>query len=309
MMPTTDCRILAMPDSPLFPLDLSGYRDAPPEEVATLLEKAADTAEERAFPVLTALLMNRLLRLLRQGSRQEILAEAMMLNRFLAVEAGSRLRQHRPETYGAWTALGELLSGAARSTSRAAVPALLRSTQGHGLAILELLAAEGRALPRAEVRRRLDLGEAHLSHLLRDLEEADLIVRYRPKGSKEVFMELGPAGREVVAQSILPPWLERFADVLLKTTSGSAPAAEVLSRELVEAGAPSRLAADWLAGIVARMAPAYPEPSPSKERSNVLTFVRSVTDTKEAGTFRFQGMLDRQGERLARGLFTRAATG
>lgn len=191
-----------MPDnnSMPFPLDLSGHRDVPAGEVAPLLARAADASEEEAIPVLTALLRNRVLRLLRQGSRQEILDEAMMINRFLAVEDGARLRQSQPEAYGRWSALGELLSAASRSTGRAAIPSLLLGTQGHGMSLLRLLTAEGGPLPRAEIRRRLGLGEAHLSHLLRDLEEADLIVRYRPERSKEVFVEIGTAAREVLSQ-------------------------------------------------------------------------------------------------------------
>lgn len=193
-----------MPDnnSMPFPLDLSGHRDVPAGEVAPLLARAADASEEEAIPVLTALLRNRALRLLRQGSRQEILDEAMMINRFLAVDAGARLRQSQPEAYGRWSALGELLSAASRSTGRAAIPSLLLGTQGHGMALLRLLAAEHGPLPRAEIRRRLGLGEAHLSHLLRDLEEANLLIRYRPEKGKEVLVELGPAAREVVSQPV-----------------------------------------------------------------------------------------------------------
>jgi DNA-binding MarR family transcriptional regulator len=125
-----------------------------------------------------------------------------MVNRFLALEAGTRLQQSRPEVHGGWATLGELLSGAARSTGRAAIPALLRGTQGRGREILELLAAEaGRPVRRSKIKKTLDLTEAQLSHLLHDLEEADLIIRYRLKGTKEVLVELGSAGREVVAQS------------------------------------------------------------------------------------------------------------
>jgi DNA-binding MarR family transcriptional regulator len=188
-----------------FPMDLSGFRDVPAGEVAPLLERAAEAFEKEAIPVLTALLRNRILRLLRQGSRQEILDEAMMLNRFLAMETGARLHKREAEAYGRWSALGELLSTASRSTSRAAIPSILLGTQGHGMAILQLLAAEGGRLPRAEIRRRRGLPEAHLSHLLRDLEEADLIVRYRPERSKEVFVELGPAAQDVVPQPSTAP--------------------------------------------------------------------------------------------------------
>lgn len=220
-----------MPDSlTSFPLDLSGLRDAPPEEVAPLLERAAETEDKRAIPVLTALLMNRLLRLLRLGSRQEILDEAMMVNRFLALEAGMRLQQSRPQVYGGWAALGELLSGAARSTGRAAIPALLRGTQGRGQEILKLLAAEAGPIQRSRIKKTLDLAEAQLSHLLHDLEEADLIIRYRVKGSKEVLVELGSAGREVVAQT----GLSRPAPALPApdaTAEDEAPIAKVIQME------------------------------------------------------------------------------
>lgn len=305
-----DCEIVAMTNPPAsFPLDLSGHRDVPPEEIAPLLERAVDATDERAIPAVTALLMNRLVRLLRQGSRQEILDEALMLNRLLAVDAGKRLQERRPETYGGWAILGELLSGAARSTGRSAVPSLLRATQGRGMAILELLAGEGRALPRAEVRRRLGFPEAQLSHLLRDLEEADLIVRYRRQGSKEVFVELCPAGREVVRESILPPWLERLAKALSELAEGSAIDAESLANELHETGAPSRLAAETLARPLERLAPAgAAKPVPRTERSNVLPFVKELANAGKDDGYRLQEVIDLQGGQSPRNMFKTSAT-
>ena len=185
-------------------LDLSGYRDASAHEVAALLERLGDEPQEQALSAVTALLMNRTLRLLRQGSRQEILDETLMLSRFLALPAGKRLEERHGRTFSGWTALGELLAGAARSTSRAAVPSILKSTQGRGQEILEMLAGESGPVPRSTIKKRLGLAEAQLSHLLRDLEEADLIIRYRPQGGKVVLVELGPVGREVASPSIVP---------------------------------------------------------------------------------------------------------
>lgn len=183
-----------------FPSDLTGHLDVPPAEVAPLLELASQEMAEQPFRALTLLLLNRTLNLLREGSRQELLAEAMMVNRFLEIEAGRRLRERRPEVFGKWSALGAMLSGASRASNRAAVPSILKG--GRGQEVLDLLAARGGAAPRAEIRRQLDLGEAHLSHLLADLEEARLILRYRPQGSKEVLVELGPVGRERMAGAI-----------------------------------------------------------------------------------------------------------
>lgn len=243
--------------SPLEPSEFADLDDAPSTEIAPLVERAAAEAVPGTLKRATALLLDRALGLLREGSREQILEEAFAVSGAISGETGRALKEKRPETFGAWSALYELLAEAGRRSDRAAVPSLLRGTQGHGLAILELLAAEGRAVPRAEVRRRLGLGEAHLSHLLRDLERADLILRYRPQGSKEVLVELGRIGREVVTQSILPPWLERFVEALAKITGGAALDAAALARGLTEAGAPSRLAAQRLADIVAQMAHLY----------------------------------------------------
>lgn len=245
-----------------IPLDLSGYRDAPPEEVVPLLDRVAGEPEEWALSALTSLLRNRTLRLLRQGSQQDALEEALMLNGFLATEAAERLRQARPEIVGGWSTLGELLSGAARSTGRAAVPALLSGTRGRE--ILELLASEHRPVLRSEVKRRLQLtSESHLSHLLRDLEEADLVVRYRPEGSKEVVVELGPVGREVVEQSVLPAWIEKLIEAVRAIAGGARFGdPEALALDLHRAGAPSRLAMERLAEALASLGtrpPVLPE--------------------------------------------------
>ena len=268
--------------TPPIPLDLSGHRDLPPAEIAPLLERVAAEPEERALSALTALLMNRVLRLLRQGSSREALhEEALMLNRTLAIPAGARLQQDRPEAFGVWKALGDLLSGAARSTSHAAVPSILRSASGRGQEILELLAGESGPVPRTEIKRRLKLAESQLSHLLRDLEEADLVVRYRPEKSKEVLVELGPVGREVVSQSVLPDWLERLTHTISEIANGAAFDSEALALELQEAGAPSRLVADRLAEAVARLAPAAAYRGRSGEseatKNAKVMFIQKVT--------------------------------
>ena len=215
------CEMIAMLDS----LDLSGYRDASAHEIAALLERLGDEPQEQALSAVTALLMNRTLRLLRQGSRQEILDETLMLSRFLALPAGKRLEERHGRTFSGWTALGELLAGAARSTSRAAVPSILKSTQGRGQEILEMLAGESGPVPRSTIKKRLGLAEAQLSHLLRDLEAADLIIRYRPQGGKVVLVELGPMGREVAS----PPVVAKGeAEGRPEGSAQSAPEAKIL---------------------------------------------------------------------------------
>ncbi len=271
-----------MPDrtSPI-PLDLSGHRQLPPAEIAPLLERVAAEPEERALSALTALLMNRVLRLLRQGSQEDLHEEALMLNRALAIPAGVYLQKGHPEAFGVWKALGDLLSGAARSTSRAAVPAILRSASGRGQEILELLAGESGPVPRTEIKRRLTLAESQLSHLLRDLEEADLVIRHRPEKSKEILVELGPVGREVVSRSVLPDWLERLTHTVSEIANGAPLDSGAFSRELQEAGTPSRLVADRLAEAVARLAPAAAYRGRSGEseatKNAKVLFIQKVT--------------------------------
>ena len=104
---------------------------------------------------------------------------------------------------------------------------------------------------RSEVRATLQLSESHLSHVLHDLVEADLVERV-PQG-REVALELGPVGREVVQQAVLPAWVQRVADVLdnARTEGAAPPPSETLSAQLVADGAPSRLVAHRLAEAVA----------------------------------------------------------
>ncbi|HEX3131886.1 MAG TPA: winged helix DNA-binding protein [Thermoanaerobaculia bacterium] len=262
----------------LTPESFADLDDAPSQEIGRLVERAAMEADPTTLKVATALLFDRALLLLREGSRQEILDEALAVSRGISYEAGSALRKTNPETFGAWSALDKLLGEAARRSDRAAVPSLLRGT--HGPAVLELLAGEGRALPRAVIRKRLDLGEAHLSHLLRDLEEANLIVRYRPEKSKEVFVELGPAGREVVSQSVLPPWLERLEETLQALAAGARIQSETLAQELEANGAPSRLAAQRLAKAIARLSSVKPHPSSGRRspRKEKIRWLRSLSN-------------------------------
>ncbi|HSK77224.1 MAG TPA: winged helix DNA-binding protein [Thermoanaerobaculia bacterium] len=289
-----------------IPPDLSGLTGVPPEEVYPLLERAAREQEPAALDSLTALLLDRALRLLRQGSRQEIFEEAKALNRVLAGTECASLEETTPRIHGGWTALGELLSEASRRSDRAAVDSILLSTKGHGQSLLEELAREGRPLPRAEIRKRLRLGESHLSHLLRDLAEANLIVRYRPEGSKEVLLDLGPVGREVVKTSILPDWLHRLVEFLGKAASGEPVGQETAARELETAGAPSRIAAERLAEALAALSggPATEEPRPGTPETlaKVLHFSDRMASVKNDENH-FDLMRDRQGDQRPGALF------
>lgn len=143
----------------------------------------------------------------------------------------------------------------------------LRGTRGP--AILELLASEGRPVQRSEIRRRLDLGEAQLSHLLSDLEKSELVRRIKPAKGREVLVELGPVGREVVKAEILPGWVEVFLSEMSAMRSGWRTKPEILSAELERAGAPSRLVAERISGALAALAtPSVPGGGEVRDRGS-----------------------------------------
>lgn len=286
--------------------DLSGLTGALPEEVYPLLERAAGEQEAAVLDSLTALLLDRALRLLRQGSRQEIFEESKALNRVLAGPESATLEEKMPGIHGGWMALGELLSEASRRSDRAAVDSILLSTKGHGQSLLEELAREGRPLPRAEIRKRLRLGESHLSHLLRDLAEADLVVRYRPEGSKEVLVELGPVGREVVKTSILPDWLQHLIELLGKIVSGEPVGRETAARELEASGALSRIASERLAEALAAISGGAsaeePRPGEPATLAKVLRFSDKMANLQKDESH-FDLMRDLQGDQRPASLF------
>lgn len=238
---------------PAFLADLDGV---PAQEVVPHIEAAARTADLPALENLTCALLDRVLRVLRDGSRREILDEALVVSSGLSGEPGKLLRKRYPEVYASWTTLDDLLAEAGRRHDRAAVPGILKSTQGLGLRVLEILAKEGGAAPRSRIRETLDLTESHLSHLLYNLEEADLVVRFRQ--GKEVHVELGPVGQDLVKTTVFPAWVESFLAAMERTHQGEQ-IEDALVDELVRAGAPSRLVAEKLSECLGRGAMRFAE--------------------------------------------------
>lgn len=241
-----------------IPPDLTGLDGADFEgQIRPLLETLAETPSPKPADRVQAVLLNRALTLLRTGARSEIGDEAYALDRFLASEYGESLRhrgEHAREVYGGLGAIARLLTAAAERADGPAVESILRNHRGRGRQVLERLAEHGAAMPRAALRSRLAMSESHLSHVLRELEEADLIVRYRQ--GKEVMVDLGFIGREVVDRSVLPTWIRRLVELLhcMAEGQGDFDAPKKLTDELLGHGAPSRLAAQSLAEEICNLA-------------------------------------------------------
>lgn len=244
------------------PRDLTGRQRVPFEDIAGYLDALAegrgDAKDERA---LNGLLRSRTLRLLRQGSREEISEEAVQLSRFLESESGKALGRVRAELYGGWCAFADLLIAAGHRRDAAAVDSILRSYGGNARRLLEFLAGRGAgretgddtpiAVPRSEVKKHLELSESHLSHLLRDLEESDLVFRYRVPKGREVMVELGPLGQRVVNTKVFPSWVTYLVDRIADPDENRLDT-DAIRRELVERGAPSEAVARELAEVLGR---------------------------------------------------------
>ncbi len=234
----------------MSPQPLSAHINASFVELRPVLEQTRPAASDRPMAeAVGGLILHRTLKLLRDSSRDDILTEGIALDGFLTSPAGDQFRTTHPDLYFAWQGVSALLGEAARRSDRAAIESILRSHDGHGRAVLELLAERAEPVRRAEVRERLQLSESHMSHVLRDLEEADLIER-RPSG-REVALALGPVGREVVARHVLPEWVRHMVEVLQRAAQAETPDAGALADELARKGAPSRLVSRQLAEAIA----------------------------------------------------------
>jgi DNA-binding transcriptional ArsR family regulator len=229
-----------------------------------------------------SLAVDRVIHLLRRGATNELLDEALAIHQHLEFDPGAILLASDPHLHGRWTALGELLSEAARKTDAGAVDALLRAHRGKARETLDLLAQHDGRMARSSLRRELDLSESHLSHLLRDLEESELIVRHRPEGSKEVVVELDWVGHNIVNSQLAPAWAAFVAERCASLHRGDATARtrEQLEGELRERGVPSTAIGTSLAESLAtdedeRLAIAFNE---KVERESPTALLNRVDD-------------------------------
>jgi DNA-binding MarR family transcriptional regulator len=154
---------------------------------------------------------------------------------------------------------------------------LTKSSTPLGRSVVELIAAAGQPVTRSEIRKRLGMTESHLSHLLRDLESAGMIVRARPGKGREILVDLGPQGRATVEAAVLPRWVDRLAGLIAGGTSSRRSVKE-LAETLIEEGAPSLAAAERLAGALAGLAPYPTGPVRSQE-------IREPSLAEAAGDF------------------------
>jgi len=277
--------------------DLPDLDDAPFREVESVLAALTETPRpekpefRRSAREVRGLLLDRALNLLRTGSRTEIGEEAYGLHRYLDSPPGESLQEKAPEVHGGFRAIADLLSGAADRADAAAVDSILRSHKGRGKEILEFLAQQGEPVKRSRIRSQLGVSQSHLSHILREMEGADLLVRWNQ--GKEVLVELAPNGREYVERSILPSWIQRVIEELhaVRRREVRKADAQELERDLHEHGAPSRLLACQLAAALAELR-SYEDPANAAGAAYVV-------GVSQREGWHFDKAMDRQGDRTA----------
>lgn len=214
------------------------------ELVGALRDAAAGEIDRAWVDAMSDLLVDAVVRALRERPRRELLDAALALGEFLATP-GAR---HYEDTFvGTWQGVLELLGRASAATDVTAIDSILRSHNGKAGKVLEVLAERNGSAPRAELKRQIaGISESHLSHVLRDLEEARLVVRERAHG-RETVVSLTPRGGEAVARTVLPPWVDDIRDAV----EGRGPDVAELADRLRKNGVPSELAARRLAEALA----------------------------------------------------------
>ena len=235
--------------------DIARFHDLDSHEMHPIVERALAEQDEAAREMWVALFRNRALKLIRKGSSIALGSEAAALNRHLNSSAGRAVREADPSYYARLATIADMLTVAGQRTDSVFLSAVLSSHGKYARSILEMLADAGdEGLPRRALLDRLKVSESHLSHILRDLEEADVVIRFRRPGLKEVRVALGHAGRDLISERLLPAWFTTAEQLILDATRGAVPDHATVAEALQRANVPSRLLVGRIKDLVSVIA-------------------------------------------------------
>lgn len=188
--------------------DFLSLASASMEELVEHLELAvAAGPSEPGLPAAThqlaALVRAESIRLIRLGTPRETSDASLALIRFARGGGGRALADVDAEADRIVTATTAVLGAAVAPHSSGGELAVLRSWNGLARRIVARVDdADDRALPRAELLGLPGVtDQSHLSHVLRDLEAAGLIVKIR--SGRSVTVHLGPVGRAPHVRELL----------------------------------------------------------------------------------------------------------
>lgn len=232
-------------------MNISRFHRVAAADLAPVFEQLRDTSDPDVLAGIGALFENRAIGLLRTGSSSQLRDEAAVLNRFLYGRAGRELEVRDRDLMQRLRTISDLVARASERTDPMFVAAVLSSHKKYAQPILEYLWRAGEAVPRQQLLNELGIEESHLSHVLRDLEDADVIARIKFPGTKEVRIALAPVGRDLVKHQLIPPWFLSAVKYITDAINGLKPErADTVDTALSELQAPSRLIADHVNEVV-----------------------------------------------------------
>lgn len=232
-------------------MNFSRFHSLPAAELSTVFEHLPKVDDPEDVAAIAALFENRALVLIRSGSSTELRDESVALNRFVYSKAGRQMEPRHHELIAQLKTVADMLARAAERTDPTFVSAVLSSHKKYAQRVVEFLWRAGEPVARQELLKELDLEESHLSHMLRDLEDADVVTRLRSPGTKEVRIALAPVGRELVRRQYIPDWFRWAMDRIADAIKGLTPEAPArIEHQLAELRAPSRLIADHVNSLV-----------------------------------------------------------
>jgi hypothetical protein len=156
-------------------VDLLRLRNGTLPKLLVALERLLEMGSPAAsLGAVSELAVDETVRLVRYGSRSDLLAGGDTLATFLGGPRGARVKTGAPGAYDTLSGLLPVLSAASSPAGRGGEALVLRSWSGKALAALAAVARAG-SMPRAELRDDLRVSQSHLSHMLKDLEAAQLL--------------------------------------------------------------------------------------------------------------------------------------
>lgn len=185
-----------------------GLSKARMPDLVAALEEARSLHEEptgipRRSKRVARLMMREAIRLIRLGTRSEITDAALELSKARKRSLSEGAEEFHSFSQRMLTSACDALTAASPPSSGGGEMTLLRSWNGKAKQAVSIVSqAQGRAIPRADLRVQLDVDESYLSHLLAELEAAGLIVRVR--SGRTVMVHLGMVGRSDHVQELLP---------------------------------------------------------------------------------------------------------
>ncbi len=186
-------------------VDLLRLRNATLPRLLDALEQLLEMGSPAAsLGVVCELAVDEAVRLVRAGSRTDLLVVGDALATFLGGPRGANVKRGAPGAYDTLSGLLPVLSAASSPASRGGEALVLRSWSGKAQAALAAVARTG-SMPRAELREGLRVSQSHLSHMLKDLEAAHLVERVGGPGRRSVDVRITAKGRQLVFEQVPPP--------------------------------------------------------------------------------------------------------